>query len=259
RVHAALEEIHSFESPISKIVLSRSLELRFTETLSPKNTFSQLKEFQNNTFNILFPLNESEFFFSFTPERILMGNGKQTFFEAIAGTKPRGNTIDEELAFEQELLESEKEAHEHREVVEQIADCVGQFGTLKIGKREVLKLRGIQHLKTPLQIKLRESDKENQLKKLAMTLHPTPAVGGTPQKNAKDFIFKTEGVRGPYAGLFGILSPEHTEIAVLIRSGIIGENKIKAFAGAGIVEGSDAESEWNETKQKFKSFLGDLI
>lgn len=259
RVNEALEEIHSFESPISKIVLARSLELKFPEKISVKDAFLQLKKYQNRTFNILFPLNENDHFFSFTPERILMSNGKQTFFEAIAGTKPRGSTLEEENAFEKELLESKKEAHEHQEVVEQIANCVGQFGTLKIGKREVLKLRGIQHLKTPLQVNLKEAEKEAQLQKLAMALHPTPAVGGTPQEKAKNFIFKSEGVRGPYAGLFGILSPEHTEIAVLIRGGTISDNKLKAFAGAGIVEGSNAESEWNETKQKFKSFLGDLV
>jgi isochorismate synthase EntC len=45
------------------------------------------------------------------------------------------------------------------------------------------------------------------------------------------------------------------KLAVLIRSLLINGNHLEAYAGAGIVDGSEASSEWQETSNKLKSFL----
>jgi menaquinone-specific isochorismate synthase len=71
-----------------------------------------------------------------------------------------------------------------------------------------------------------------------------------------DLIRALEGrPRGWYAGLVGWVAPEESEFAVAIRSGIVRGSRMTAFGGAGIVRGSDAGAEWDETARKAASFI----
>jgi isochorismate synthase EntC len=91
-------------------------------------------------------------------------------------------------------------------------------------------------------------------------LHPTPAVGGVPQNEALDFIFEQEHVeRGWYAAPFGwCTAAGDGHFVVALRSALIAHNKVHLYAGAGIVAGSVAEAEYEETELKMGSILGAL-
>lgn len=80
---------------------------------------------------------------------------------------------------------------------------------------------------------------------------------GTPTQLAKDFILQHEGYeRGYYTGLVGWMDAEgNGEWVVTIRCGLLNDKKLRLYAGAGIVEGSDPESEWRETEDKMKTIL----
>jgi menaquinone-specific isochorismate synthase len=52
----------------------------------------------------------------------------------------------------------------------------------------------------------------------------------------------------------GVVSRDGAEIAVAIRSARIDGDELTAFAGAGIVEGSDPAEEWRETGHKLLAF-----
>ena len=88
-------------------------------------------------------------------------------------------------------------------------------------------------------------------------LHPTPAVAGWPRAEALDWIAQVEpGERGWYAGGVGWMNESGDgDFAVGIRSIAIRGEEARVFAGAGIVEGSDPEQEWNETEIKMKGML----
>jgi menaquinone-specific isochorismate synthase len=64
--------------------------------------------------------------------------------------------------------------------------------------------------------------------------------------------------RGPYAGPIGWVSHTAAEFAVGIRSAVIKHDNLVLYAGAGIVEGSDPDAEWDEIDQKFKTFASIL-
>jgi menaquinone-specific isochorismate synthase len=86
-------------------------------------------------------------------------------------------------------------------------------------------------------------------------LHPTAAVGGIPHQLAMQKILEIEKEeRFLYAAPIGIISKEFSEIVVGIRSGFIKDKNLTIFGGAGIVKGSDAEEEWNETGIKMQPF-----
>jgi menaquinone-specific isochorismate synthase len=88
-------------------------------------------------------------------------------------------------------------------------------------------------------------------------LHPTPAMCGLPAENAKLIIENLELFdRGLYSGVIGWIDfNNNADIAVGIRSALLKGNRLRAFAGCGIVKGSDALTEYNETELKLKPML----
>ena len=87
-------------------------------------------------------------------------------------------------------------------------------------------------------------------------LHPTPALGGTPKKRALDLIRKFEGFSGGWYGApVGYVGLDWAEFVVGIRSGLVSSRKLSVFAGAGIVQGSQANLEWDEIENKISNFI----
>ena len=122
-----------------------------------------------------------------------------------------------------------------------------------IEELQTMKLSYIQHRSIPIKATLAPGINVLQLVNL---LHPTPAVGGLPWDKAKPLIKELEPYsRDSYAAPIGIISKNFSELAVGIRSALIEGSKISIYGGAGIVKGSIAEEEWNETGIKMNPFL----
>jgi len=87
-------------------------------------------------------------------------------------------------------------------------------------------------------------------------LHPTPALGGTPRDQAMEIIRKLEGFsRGWYGAPIGFVGLDLAEFVVGIRSGLTHGKNLFVYAGAGIVRGSEAQSEWDEVENKISNFI----
>ena len=96
--------------------------------------------------------------------------------------------------------------------------------------------------------------KKHSIDDLAKALHPTPAVGGVPKKDAMKFIQKEEGYdRSFYTGFFGIRTPEEIKLYVNLRCAQWKEGVYSLYLGAGITDGSEPEQEWKETQRKAKT------
>jgi menaquinone-specific isochorismate synthase len=116
-----------------------------------------------------------------------------------------------------------------------------------------LKLDHVQHMVTRFRGSLKEDVGDDAL---LTALHPTPAVGGYPVDGALDRIFRLEPHdRGWYAGPVGWIGADKAGFAVAIRSGLVENDRLTVFAGAGIVKGSDPDREWVETGHKMASLL----
>jgi menaquinone-specific isochorismate synthase len=118
----------------------------------------------------------------------------------------------------------------------------------------LLKIRDIQHLFTPVEGVLLPNATILQLVK---DLHPTPALGGVPRKEALSVIRRMESMnRGLYAAPLGWIDAEgNGEFMVAIRSAAIVNNKAILYAGGGIVAESTPDSEYEETLVKFRPML----
>jgi len=118
-----------------------------------------------------------------------------------------------------------------------------------------LKLPNVWHLASDVEGTL--SDGSSSLDLIA-ALHPTAAVAGTPTKAALAIIDELEPFdRARYAGPVGWVGQSGDgEWAIALRSAEIADNgDITAFAGAGILSGSDALMELAETKMKFRPIV----
>src|SRR5690606_930531 len=121
------------------------------------------------------------------------------YSSCVAGSVKRGKTAEADQMLGEELLNDPKNLGEHQHVVNMIVDtfaknCV-QYKVPK--KPRLLKIRDIQHLFTPVEGTLLPKATILQLVK---DLHPTPALGGVPRKEALTIIRNTESMnRGLYA------------------------------------------------------------
>jgi len=209
-----------------------------------------------------------------SPERLLRLDGGLARTAALAGSAPRGRTPETDEALGRELLACPKNRAEHAAVVESIVEVLGRHGR-SVGRAaapRLRKLEGIQHLETPIEVKLdatREVGRPGEaLLKLVGELHPTPAVGGRPRDRACDWIAAHEALdRGWYAAPVGVIRLQGDgEFCVGLRSALLTESgptgarrsHARLFAGAGIVAGSDPEAELVETRIKLRALLAPL-
>ena len=83
-------------------------------------------------------------------------------------------------------------------------------------------------------------------------LHPTPAVGGFPGAEAAAWLDREEPCgRGWYASPVGWFDGYgNGQFAVAIRSALIEGERAWAYAGAGVVRGSEPAAELAETRVK---------
>jgi len=205
------------------------------------------------------------FLFEPLPGRVLVGAAPETLAArnegvfratAVAGSTVRGGSGEETEALARSLLASAKDLMEHRICVE---DAVSRLRMLSEevwvqDTPHVLTLPSIQHLETVVEARLRP---EVTVLEVLAALHPTPAVCGLPRGRAWEFLRNEERFqRGWYAGPVGWFDGEGDGVFVpALRSAVGCGSEWHLFAGAGIVEGSDPDREWEETRVKLRPML----
>ena len=237
-----------------KIVLARQSNFTFLNPWQPEHLLSLLRKNNHQAFHFLFQPNAGKAFLGGTPERLYSRQERLIKTEAIAGTRGRGKSTPEDQQLANDLLTSGKDMREHKLVVHSLNDALNKLCDFVevSAKPNLLQLHQVQHLHTSCYGFLQEEVEDGDI---ISQLHPTPAVGGYPKQQALEAIKEIEPFeRGWYAAPVGWVSHNSAEFAVAIRSGLIVENKLTLFAGAGIVSGSKAELEWEELENKIRNF-----
>jgi len=251
-VRGGLERIRS--GALRKIVLARTRRYAASGALDPVAVLARLAARELRGFRFLVEAGEGRAFLGVTPERLVSRSGRTARSEAVAGTRPRGVDGVADRLLGESLLASQKDRREHEFVVERVREALAGCATsLRVDPEpRLLRLAYVQHLATRVVADLRAGVGDGEL---IRALHPTPAVAGAPVEAATLALRDFEPFdRGLYAGTVGVVSRDGAEIAVAIRSARIDGDTLTAFAGAGIVEGSDPAEEWRETGHKLLAF-----
>lgn len=176
----------------------------------------------------------------------------------IAGTRPRGKTVEEDRALEEELLKDPKELSEHVMLVDLGRNDLSRIceaGTVKVTRSmAVERYSHVMHIISDVEGHLR-SDR-NAVDTLESCL-PAGTVSGAPKVRAMEIIDELEvNKRGPYAGAVGYFDfSGNMDTCIAIRTMLATDSEIYIQAGAGIVADSNPENEYQETLNKAKALV----
>lgn len=244
------------DGQLRKVVLSRNYFVQFPSEIEPLDLLLKLRTHHGYIF-CLEPERGSAFL-GCSPEPLfrISQDGIETM--AISGTRPRGDTEQRDKALAEELLASDKDMYENGVTTKYIQQLLGEVAQeVETSEVFVMKLRHVQHICR--KIRARASFKGGPASTpqgLLLALNPTPAVCGESRPAATEFIRRSEGFdRGFFGGPVGFLSSTACEFLVAIRSVLCEPRMLHVYAGAGIVPGSDAHSEWDETRLKMRNIL----
>jgi menaquinone-specific isochorismate synthase len=270
-VRLALKIIEACE--IKKIVLAMSYQVKAARCFDVVTSLSKMRRLYQGCYIFACNNDRGETFIGASPERLVkvgavkvgavkLRDGLRPTVghrlletDALAGSEPRGETPESDLYLAQQLLNSEKDNHEHQLVIDFIIRKLIDLGlnpALQAGT--LLQLPNIQHLHTPIHAVVPRS---LHILDLVSVLHPTPAVAGVPTDLACEQIKQLETFdRSRYAAPIGWVDRDgNGEFAVGIRSAILLGDRARLFAGAGIVKGSNPDKELAEVQWKLQALL----
>jgi menaquinone-specific isochorismate synthase len=235
------------DTSVQKVVLARKTSIYFKQAPDPWAMLRQLKAVTPDSYHFAFQFKKTVFLGA-SPERLFRRYARFIESEALAGTMPKSTSP-------KQLQNSDKNKLEHAFVVDAIDASFKKFCESFSREKHprILTLPNGHHLITKFQGQLKDGINDEDI---LQSLHPTPALGGTPRHQAMAMIRELEGFsRGWYGAPIGYVGLDWSEFVVGIRSGLASAKKLSVFAGAGIVRGSQAQAEWDEVENKISNFI----
>ncbi|MFJ8038985.1 isochorismate synthase [Kitasatospora sp. NPDC096147] len=241
----------------SKVVLARTLELTAPGGADLPAMLARLIHRDPNGHTFAVPAGGAATLVGASPELLLSRRGRTVVSNPLAGSAARSTDLAEDIRRAAALLDSPKDLAEHAFVTDAIRRVLEPYcEELHVPERPtLLRTAAMWHLSTTITATLR--DPEVSALDLALALHPTPAICGTPTDRARELIAELEPFdRGLYTGAVGWGDANGDgEWVVTLRCAEAEGDGLRLFAGAGVVEASDPAAELAETTAKFGTFL----
>jgi anthranilate synthase component 1 len=243
------------DGDIMQVVLSQRLSVPFSAQAI--DLYRSLRTLNPSPY--MYYLNLDDFHIvGSSPEILVRMEEGEVTVRPIAGTRPRGKTVEEDKALEQELLSDPKELAEHLMLIDlgrNDAGRVSQVGTVKLTAKMVIeRYSHVMHIVSNVIGKVVPD--MTCIDALRATF-PAGTVSGAAKVRAMEIIDELEPIkRGVYAGAVGYLSwSGNMDTAIAIRTAVIKDQTLHIQAGAGIVYDSVPEMEWQETMNKARAIF----
>lgn len=252
RISNAIARIQA--GSLDKVVLARDLNGTSKDFIDPRSVLRNLESEYPSTWCFAV-----DGLVGATPELLLRLNRSMVTSRVLAGTINRTGDDEKDLALAASLARSSKDLEEHVYAVRSVAESLSPFcsSTNVPDSPFVLHLANVMHLATDVTGAIAETSQHVDTFSILEKLHPSAAVCGTPTVAAAAVISELEGMsRGRYAGPVGWIDARGDgELGIALRCGQIDENRIKLYAGCGIVSGSDPIRELAESQAKFAPMI----
>ena len=250
--HRMVEEAREYilAGDIFQVVLSQRFHTR--TTLPPHSIYRALRHINPSPYLFYLKLGDLIQIGS-SPEILVRKEGETVELRPIAGTRPRGQTAEEDLALEKELLADPKERAEHLMLVDLGRNDVGRIargGSVEV--RDLLVIERYSHVMHIVSGVHGVIDDGKDMFDVVEACFPAGTVSGAPKIRAMEIIEELEpGRRGPYAGSVGYFGfSGNMDFCITIRTFVIHGQDLWIQAGAGIVADSVPEREFEETVSK---------
>ena len=251
-VEKGLEVIASGQ--IEKVVLARDLSASVSKDFNINPAIRKLEKKFDSCY-----IYSVAGMFGASPELLVKVSHSEFSARVLAGTAGRGTDPGVDQAIGSALIESPKNRAEHKFAIDSLVASLSEF-TKEItvdSEPFSIALPNLWHLASDVKAMLSSDATSLQV---VDALHPSAAVAGTPRDKALEVIEEIENVdRGRYAGPVGWLGADGDGVwAIALRGAQLSNGKLTAFAGCGIVSGSDAQAELDEAILKFKPIVDSL-
>ena len=193
-----------------------------------------------------------------SPEVLVRVQNDEVQLLPIAGTRPRGQTREEDEALEKDLLNDPKEISEHIMLVD-----LGRNDLSRVCKPTTVQLERDMIIERYSHVMHIVSDVMGTLQKNETSVSalkncfPAGTVSGAPKIRAMEIIDELEPTkRGPYAGAVGYFDfSGNMDTCIAIRTMVATKDNVYVQAGAGIVADSDPAREFEETENKASALI----
>ncbi len=240
---------------VMQVVLSQRMSIPYSAT--PLNLYRALRCLNPSPY--MYYLNLDDFHIvGSSPEILVRLEDDTVTVRPIAGTRPRGETSEQDMALEKDLLADPKELAEHLMLIDlgrNDAGRVAKIGTVKLTDKMIIeRYSHVMHIVSNVTGELQEG--KDAFDVLAATF-PAGTVSGAPKIRAMEIIDELEPVkRGVYSGAVGYISwSGNLDTAIAIRTAVIKDKTLHIQAGAGIVYDSVPRNEWDETMNKGRAIF----
>lgn len=225
--------------------------------VAPIEIYRRLRELNPSPFSAYLDTGEHQLV-SASPERLFSLRKGHLTTRPIAGTRPRGNTPEEEHHFIKELLTSEKERAEHLMLIDLERNDIGRvcdFGTIKVEEMMTVETYShVHHLVSSISGRI---TKDATWLDTLSALFPGGTITGTPKIRSMEIIDALEPTRrGPYTGSIGYISHSgEMDWNIIIRTLFHSKGEGIIQTGAGIVADSLPAREYDETLRKAEALF----
>ena len=243
---------------IFQVVLSQRFKAKLTK--KPLEIYKKLRLTNPSPFMYFFNFPDFQIIGA-SPEILVRLRDNKITVRPIAGTRPRGINIKQDIFFEKDLLKDEKELAEHLMLLDLGRNDVGKVSkvnSVKVTEKfNIEKYSHVMHIVSNVM-----GDFNNKYSKFKSLLAGFPAgtVSGAPKIRAMEIIDELESSkRKIYAGGIGYFSANgEFDTCIALRTALVKNNKFYVQAGAGIVADSKPQNEYTETINKAKALLSSL-
>ncbi|WP_428886297.1 anthranilate synthase component I [Bifidobacterium dentium] len=246
---------HIIDGDVFQVVISQRLDIdspadpfdvyRVLRTLnpSPYMYFMALTDAQGRDFNVI----------GSSPETLIKVDNGHAMTFPIAGSRPRGATVEEDEQLAKDLLADPKEHSEHIMLVDLARNDLSRV--CQPESVEVVSLMDIKRFSHIMHICSTVTGRVNPDMTsfdVFTSAFPAGTLSGAPKPRAIEIIDELEPAdRGIYGGTVGYFDfSGNLDMAIAIRTAFIRDHEASVQAGAGIVLDSVPASEWQETRNK---------
>lgn len=233
---------------VYQVVLSRTFKAKFEG--SPFQFYRALRRISPSPFLFFFDL-DPLFIVGASPEKIISVQDGSLESMPIAGSCPKGNSIED-------LLANIKETAEHVMLVDLARNDIGKVsvpGSVKVTEyKTVHEFSHITHIVSKVVGKL---DPQFDAIDAFQASFPAGTLSGAPKKRAMEIIQEIEGEnRGLYGGaIVAFDRGGNLTSCIAIRTALIQNGEMTVRAGAGMVLDSDPQKEAEESRCKANTIL----
>ena len=254
---SSVDKIKQFiiNGDVMQVVLSQRMSMDFIG--EPINFYRELRELNPSPYMYYLNMGDYQIVGS-SPEILVRLEDDLITVRPIAGTRPRGKNENEDNILENELRNDPKELAEHLMLIDlgrNDAGKVSKVGSIKLTDKMIIeKYSHVMHMVSNVTGSI---EKKLGMMDVLKSTFPAGTVSGAPKIRAIDIIYELESIkRGIYAGAIGYLGWNgNMDTAIAIRTCVIKDGKLNIQCGAGIVNDSIAELEWEETLNKGKAIV----